>query len=310
VPDLAGQTLVIDAHQHCWDPAAVDYDWLGPELAPINRAMGFAELAPELDAAGVDYTILVQSADSRADTDYMFRVAALEPRVAAIVGWVPLDHPDVVDVHLDELCGRPGFVGVRSLIHNQADADWLLRPRVQQGLRALAARGLTFDVVAVFPRHLQHVPVLAQRHPELRIVIDHLAKPPCIRNPDQFRQWRAQIVEAARSPLVHAKVSGLYPTHGDPGVWSADELWPAFDVALEAFGVQRLMFGGDWPVSVLAGGYSRVWAALSELFAELSAAERAAILGLTAASFYQIPARRLGQTPGRARTWSTTKDDS
>jgi L-fuconolactonase len=300
VPDLAGQTLVIDAHQHCWDPAAVDYDWLGPELAPINRAMGFAELAPELDAAGVDYTILVQSADSRADTDYMFRVAALEPRVAAIVGWVPLDHPDVVEVHLDELCGRPGFVGVRSLIHNQADADWLLRPRVQQGLRALAARGLTFDVVAVFPRHLQHVPVLAQRHPELRIVIDHLAKPPCTRDADQFRRWRELIVEAARGPMVHAKVSGLYPPHGDPTDWSATELGPVFDVALDAFGAERLMFGGDWPISVLAGGYSRVWAALSELFAGLSADERAAILGVTAASFYRIPARRLGQTTERA----------
>jgi L-fuconolactonase len=289
VPDLAGRPLVIDAHQHCWDPATVDYDWLGPELAPINQAMGFAELSPELDAAGVDSTILVQSADSRADTDYMFRIAAAEPRVAAIVGWVPLDRPDVVDVHLDELCDRSGFVGVRSLIHNQVDADWLLRPTVQQGLRALAARGLTFDVVAVFPRHLEHVPVLAQRHPELRIVIDHLAKPPCTRDAEQFRQWRELIVEAARSPLVHAKVSGLYPTHGDPAVWSADELWPPFDVALEAFGVQRLMFGGDWPISVLAGGYSRVWAALSELFAGLSEAERAAILGLTASSFYQIP---------------------
>jgi len=302
VPDPAGQAPVIDAHQHCWDPATVDYDWLGPELAPINKAMVFAELSPELDAAGVDASILVQSADSRADTDYMFGLAAAEPRVAAIVGWVPLDRPDVVDGHLDELCDRSGFVGVRSLIHNRADPDWLLGPTVQQGLHALAGRGLTFDVVAVLPRHLEHVPLLARRHPDLRIVIDHLAKPPFTRDPDQFRRWRELVVEAARHPLVHAKVSGLYPTNGDPADWSVDELRPAFDVALEAFGVQRLMFGGDWPISVLAGGYSRVWAALSELFAGFSDAERAAILGRTAATFYEIPAHRLAAATELART--------
>jgi L-fuconolactonase len=185
------------------------------------------------------------------------------------------------------------------LIHNQVDADWVLRTTVQQGLRALASRGLTFDVVAVLPRHLEHVPVLAQRHPELRIVIDHLAKPPFTRDPDQFRRWRELIVEAARHPLVHAKVSGLYPTHGDRADWSANDLWVAFDVALEAFGVERLMFGGDWPISVLAGGYQRVWAALSTLFAGLSDAERAAILGRSAASFYRIPSRNVGHDTGR-----------
>jgi L-fuconolactonase len=284
---------VIDAHQHCWDPGTVDYDWLGAELAPINTAMGFPELRPQLDAAGVDATVLVQSADSRADTDYMFRVAAAEPRVAAIVGWVPLDQPDVVDDHLDELSARPGFVGVRSLIHNQPDPDWLLRPGVQVGLRSLAGRGMTFDVVAVLPRHLEHVPVLAARHPELRIVVDHLAKPPFDRDLETFRRWRGLLIEAARNPLVHAKVSGLYPTNGEPSAWSVEELRPPFEVALEAFGAQRLMFGGDWPISVLAGGYGRVWAGLSELFAGLSGTERAAILGLTAATFYQIPAQRL-----------------
>jgi L-fuconolactonase len=301
VPDDPRRAPVIDAHQHCWDPDAVDYDWLGPELAPINAAMGFAELSPQLDAAGVDHTVLVQSADNRADTDYMFAVAAAEPRVAAIVGWVPLDQPDLVATQLDELCSRPGFAGVRSLIHDQADPDWLLQPTVREGLRALSGRSLTFDVVAVFPRHLGLLPTLSRRHPELRMVIDHLAKPPQSEDPEQFRRWRELLIEAARNPLMHAKVSGLYPIHGNPAAWSVDALRPALDVALEAFGAERLMFGGDWPISVLAGGYGQVWAGMGELFATLSSAERAAILGLTAASFYRIPAHRLAVATERTR---------
>jgi L-fuconolactonase len=230
----------------------------------------------------------------------MFDVAADEPRVAAIVGWVPLDQPGVADNRLDELCARPGFVGVRTLIHNQPDSDWLLLPAVDEGLHLLARRNLTFDVVAVFPRHLEHLPALSLRHPELRMVVDHLAKPPIPADRGEFARWRSQLVEAARNPLMHAKVSGLYPTHGDPAAWSVDDLRPAFDVALEAFGPQRLMFGGDWPMSVLAGGYDRVWAGLSELFAGLSEAERDALRGKTAASFYQIPAGRLVASPDGA----------
>lgn len=288
-----GSSVVVDAHQHCWDPAVATYDWLGPTMSPIDSAMTFSELAPQLDAAGVDVTVMVQSADDAADTDHMVRVAATERRVAGIVVWVPLDRPAVAADRLDELSDRPGLVGVRTLIHNQPDPDWLLRSDVGRGLGLLERRGLAYDVVSVLPRHLEHVPVLSRRHPDLRIVIDHLSKPPFHQGREAFARWRSLIMEAARNPLVYAKVSGLYPVDGDPSDWSVEVVRPAFETALEAFGPDRLMYGGDWPISVLAGGYQRVWSAVAELVGPLSEDERAAVLGRTAVAFYRLAGHRL-----------------
>ncbi len=150
---------------------------------------------------------------------------------------------------------------------------------------------MPFDVVSVLPRHLEHVPTLSERHPALRMVIDHLSKPPIKAGDDE--PWRTLIARAALNPRVYAKVSGLYPAAGDQTSWTADDIRPYLDHALECFGPQRLMFGSDWPVSVLAGGYARVWEQLSILFDELSPADRAAILGGTAEAFYRIPGDRL-----------------
>jgi L-fuconolactonase len=282
---------VIDAHQHLWNPARVAYDWLGPDLAPIDRAIEFPDLAPLLEATGVERTVLVQSADNAADTDYMFEVAAAHPEIAAVVGWVPLDDPAAVAERLPVLRADPAFVGIRNLIHTKPDADWLLRPDVDASLGILAAEGVPFDVVAVLPRHLEHVPTLSERQPALRMVIDHLAKPPIKAEDDG--SWRTLMARAARNPRVYAKVSGLYPAAGDLGAWTADDVRPYLEVALELFGAERLMFGGDWPISVLAGGYLRVWEELNRLFDELSPGDRAAILGGTAVEFYRIPADRL-----------------
>lgn len=282
---------VIDAHQHFWNPSRVAYDWLGPELGPIHRAIEFPELEPLLAATGVERTVLVQSADNAADTAYMFEVAAVHPEIAAVVGWVPLDQPAAVAASLPGLCANPTFVGIRNLIHTKPDPDWLLRPDVDESLGILAAHDVPFDVVSVLPRHLEHVPTLSQRHPQLRIVIDHLSKPPIKADSDE--PWHSLITRAAENPRVYAKVSGLYPAAGDITAWTSDDVRPYFELALELFGPDRLMFGGDWPISILAGGYVRVWEELSKLFAELSPDDRSAILGGTAAEFYGIPTTRL-----------------
>lgn len=284
--------VVIDAHQHFWNPSRAAYDWLGPELAPINRAIEFPELEPLLREAGVDHTVLVQSADNREDTDYMFEVAGAHPEIAAVVAWVPLDDPAAVAAQLPELLRNPAFVGVRNLIHTKQDPDWLLRPEVDEGLGLLEAQDVPFDVVSVLPRHLELVPALSHRHPRLRMVIDHLSKPPI--KVGRQEPWRELISRAAENPLVHAKVSGLYPAVGDLADWTADDVRPFFEIALDVFGPDRLMFGGDWPISVLAGGYIRVWEQLSILFDELETVDRAAILGGTAAHFYRIPPDQLG----------------
>jgi L-fuconolactonase len=282
--------ITIDAHQHVWDPARARYSWLTSDLAPIDRTMEFEELRPALAAAGIDGTVLVQSADNAEDTALMFDVAAENPEVLAIVGYLPLEHPEDAARELAELRSSSLLVGIRNLIHNQPDPDWLLRPDVDEGLGVLEAAGLSFDLVAVLPRHLELVPLISARHPELRIVIDHLGKPPIgLASPEP---WESLMRVAAENPNVFAKVSGLYSASGDSGSWTVDSVRPYFERAVDLFGADRLMYGGDWPISVLSGGYARVWDGLSELFATLDDRESDAIRGTTAATFYRIaPAR-------------------
>ncbi|WP_105565919.1 amidohydrolase family protein [Microbacterium halophytorum] len=282
---------VIDAHQHVWDPARADYDWLENEPGAINRAIELPELLPELRLAGVERVVQVQSADNVEDTRLMRESAAAHAEVAAIVGYAPLERPEETARIAESWRGDSLMVGVRNLIHNIPDADWLLRPEVDEGLGVLERAGLAFDLVAVLPRHLELVPILSERHPDLRIVIDHLGKPPIGADADQ--PWRGLIARAAENPNVYGKASGLYSAVGEPGDWTTDAIRPVFDHAVDVFGPERLMYGGDWPISLLAGGYTRVWEGLAPLFASLAPAERERVLGGTAAEFYRIDPARL-----------------
>ena len=282
---------VIDAHQHVWDPAQAEYDWLGPELSPIDGAMTFDDLAPELRSAGVDFTIQVQSADNAEDTAIMRASAATHPQVVGVVGFAPLDDADETAATLDAWEGDSLMVGVRNLIHNKPDPDWLLRPEVAAALAVLEERGVPLDVVAVLPRHIELIPILSARHPRLRMVIDHLAKPPI--GLDSREPWSSLMAAAAENPRVYGKVSGLYSATADMDAWTTDAIRPFFDRALELFGPERLMYGGDWPISVLAGGYTRVWGGLQPLFEGLSTNDREQVLGGTAAEFYSLDPARL-----------------
>lgn len=284
---------VIDAHQHVWDPTRARYDWLGSELAPIDREVSFEELQPELRAAGVDFTVQVQSADNPEDTDVMRDSAARHREVVGIVGFAPLDDADAAARVLDSWAGDPLMVGVRNLIHNQPDPDWLLRPEVDAALAVLEERDVPLDVVGVLPRHLEIVPILSERHPRLRMVIDHLSKPP-VGVPDGGA-WRRGIAAAAQNPLVYAKISGLYSATADIGAWTTDGIRPYVDHAVEVFGPARLMYGGDWPISILAGGYTRVWNGLRPLFDALDAPDRERVLGATAIEFYGLDTARFAR---------------
>ena len=281
---------VIDAHQHVWDPALAEYDWLGPEMAPIDGAMTFDDVAPELRAAGVDFTVQVQSADNPEDTALMRASAAAHREVVGIVGFAPLDDAAGTAATLEGWSSDPLMVGVRNLIHNKPDPDWLLRPEVGEALSVLEDSGLALDVVAVLPRHLELVPILSERHPRLRMVIDHLAKPPI--GLESREPWDSLMARAAANPLVYGKVSGLYSATEDLGSWTTDTVRPYFERAVELFGPKRLMYGGDWPIAVLAGGYSRVWAGLRPLFDDLGDEDREWLLGRTAAEFYRLDLTR------------------
>lgn len=273
---------LIDAHQHFWDPAAVAYPWMDPADTVVHRHYGPEHLAPHLQRHGIDGTVLVQSADSDEDTDAMFAVAAGFPVVLGVVGYVPLDDPARAADRLTELATRPGFVGVRNLIHDRPDPDWLLQPAVVDGLRLLEQADVPFDLVAALPRHLEVLLILSERLPELRVVIDHLAKPPF---GGDAGPWRELMTLAAANPRVHAKVSGLYPSLA--GADGAD-LRPWVDHALEVFGPERLMLGSDWPIAELAGGFDPVWSSLVEVADGYGPAVAEQLRAATAQRFYVL----------------------
>ena len=279
---------VIDTHQHLWEPAVRHYGWLEEEGGPLHRAFLPEEIEPQLRAAGVDATVLVQSADTYEDTFSMLAVADHHRFVAGVVGWVPLDRHDEAEAALDRFTTHPRFKGVRHLIHIKDDPDWIIRPEVIAGLRLLAERDLTFDLVAVLPRHLEHAPTLAGALPELRIVIDHLAKPPIAEG--RWQPWAAQLAAAAEYANVSAKLSGLN-TAAVHDTWQAEDLQPYVDHAVDVFSPARLMFGSDWPVATLAGDYQKVWEETNRTLSALDEEARAAILGATAERIYRLDDR-------------------
>jgi L-fuconolactonase len=281
--------MIIDAHQHIWDLDRAEYPWLGPGMGELHRTVEFPELAPTLRESGIEGTVLVQAADNAEDTGLMLDVAARYPEIVAVVAWAPLDRPDLLPAHLEALRRSPIVAGIRVLIHER-EPGWLAQAEVDRGLAELVRADLPFDFVTAGPAALAELPGIGSRHPDLRIVIDHLGKPPIGRGQAERAEWRGLLAEAAANPLTCAKVSGLYSSAGDLGEWTVDGVRPFVEDALDLFGADRLMYGGDWPISVLAGGYERTWTAVTEILAGLSPSERTAILGGTAARFYRIPA--------------------
>ncbi len=276
----------VDTHQHFWNLDEVAYPWLVPAYGPIFRNFDANELEPQLMASGVDKTVIVQAMDSYADTDSMLAIAEAYEWVAGVVGWVPIHDPEETAKKLDEYGQNPYFKGMRHLIHEETNPDWVVQKQVIEGLQILADRGFTFDVVAVFPNHLKHVPALADKVPNLKMVIDHLAKPPL--SDEDRAVWREQLATAAESPNVYAKVSGLNTVTPDFENWTYEDIKPLVDYAIEQFGVDRLMFGSDWPVAVLAGDYAKVLDETKKCLAGLSSGEQEAILGGTGNAFYGL----------------------
>jgi L-fuconolactonase len=287
-------TTVIDAHHHLLDPAGTVYPWLTPDLAAIDRRFGPEDLAPELAASGVDRTILVQTISSTDETREFLATAATVPFIAGVVGWVDLTDPAVAEAIAGLRAGPGGarLVGIRHQVHDEPDPEWLLRPDVRRGLEAVEAAGLTYDLL-VRTRELPPALSVARAQPELRFVIDHLAKPP-IRS-GATEPWAGLLHAFGEFPNVWCKLSGLV-TEADPRAWRVDDLVPFVEVALETFGPSRLIFGSDWPVCLLAATYGEVAAAARELTDGLSSVERDAVFGRAAERAYalSVPPDRVG----------------
>lgn len=270
----------IDAHHHVWRLERGDYGWLTPALGPIHRDFAPTDLAPLLTARGIGATILVQAAPTEAETRFLLDTAAATPFVAGVVGWTDLAAPDA-PARVAALADDPLLVGLRPMVQDIPDDDWLLRPDLAPGFCAMARHGLVLDAL-VLPRHLPRLHVIAARHPDLAIVVDHLAKPPV--REGGLAPWRSDLAALAALPNLWCKLSGL-ATEAAPD-WQAADLAPYAAAALALFGPPRLLWGSDWPVVELAGGYDRWWAATEALLSDLTEAERGAVLGGNAARLY------------------------
>jgi L-fuconolactonase len=272
----------VDSHQHFWLLARGDYGWLTGDLAAIYRDHGPADLAPLLEAAGIDRTVLVQAAPTTAETDFLLGVAEATPFVAGVVGWVDFEAADAAH-RIAALAARPKLVGLRPMIQDLADDRWMLSAAVAPAVEAMADEGLAFDAL-IKPRHLPILREFAARYPTLDIVIDHAAKPDIAAG--RLADWARDLRTLAAETRLVCKLSGLV-TEAAAG-WSAETLRPYVEVLVEAFGADRLMWGSDWPVLNLNGDYATWLAAAEWLLDGLSDTEREAIFGGAASVFYGL----------------------
>jgi L-fuconolactonase len=276
----------VDAHHHFWDPGRAEYAFLTDDRDAVRRAFGPWDLAPDLAAEGIGWTVLVQARPSEDETVELLAMAARVPFVAGVVGWVDLTAPDVPAAlaRLRALPGGQRLVGIRHQVEGEPDARWLLRDDVRRGLLAVGAAGLAYDLL-VTTRELPAAVEVCRSLPGVRFVLDHLAKPPIAEG--DLSTWGRGILELAELPNVHAKISGLV-TEADWRAWSMDDLRHPVELAVDAFGSRRLMLGSDWPLCLLAGTYAEVVGSVREMLSELAPHEQDDILGGTATRVYRL----------------------
>ncbi len=274
----------IDSHQHFWDLDRLPYPWMPPEPdCPLRRNFLPADLEPVLARNRFDGSVVVQATQVPEEARWLLSLADEYPFIKGVVAWVDLTSP-ALGVTLDKLQRNPKLKGVRHLVHDEPDDEWLLRKDVTVGLREIARRNLTYDLL-LRPRHLKLVPRVAERVPGLRMVIDHIAKPPIAEH--RMDGWAEDMARAAEAPGLHVKLSGMI-TEADHRNWSAGDLRPHVQHVLAVFGARRCMFGSDWPVCLLAGTWKQVLAAFTQAHGPVPQQDHAALVGETAAAFYGL----------------------
>jgi L-fuconolactonase len=277
--------MIIDAHQHYWQPARGDYDWMPMDNPVLARPYGPDDLTPERTACGVTQTVLVQAAATVHETEYMLGLADASPSIAGIVGWVDFEDPSQRHT-LERLAQHPKFKGVGPMIQDIPDVNWMLRDEVQWAYQAICDLDLTFDALG-FPPHLENFLTLFQRYPEMRVVIDHCMKPQIREHaPTGFKHWADGMSQLADATGAYCKLSGLI-TEAE-AAWTVDALRPYAHHVLAAFGPGRVMWGSDWPVCRLRAEYATWFETARQLTADLDPDSQAQVFGHTAARFYRL----------------------
>jgi L-fuconolactonase len=273
----------IDAHQHFWDLERFQYAWMPPEPSPLHGNFLPQHLEPILTRNRFDGSVVVQANTLLAETHWLLELAEAHSFIRGVVGWVDLTDPRLGD-ELDRLQLHPKFKGVRHPVHDEVDVNWLMREDVLRGLAELARRDLPYDLL-LRPPHLPLVPRIAERIPRLRMVIDHIAKPPIATQ--KLDGWAQDMESAACIPQIRCKFSGMI-TEDDPRQLKADRLRPYVAHVMSVFGPDRLMFGSDWPVCLTAGSWKEVLAMFTQAVGPQPMEIREKLLGGTATEFYQL----------------------
>jgi L-fuconolactonase len=278
--------MIIDSHHHFWDRSLsqFDYSWQeDAELEKICQSFLPEHLKPQIDATGVDKTIFVQTQHDLLENEWAFGLAESHDWIAGIVGWVDLASPDC-EAQVERLKENSKFVGVRHVVQDEPDDDFILRDDILRGLQVLEKYNVPYDLL-FYVKHLKHASTLAEKFPDLKLVINHLAKPQIKHH--QLEGWIEHFKIAAKHPNVWCKLSGL-ATEADWNSWKPEDLKIYVDAAIEHFGSERCMFGSDWPVCELAGSYQDVFDAMIQCIGGVSEGEREKIMGLNAAEFYGL----------------------
>jgi L-fuconolactonase len=281
-------TRTVDSHQHFWDTDSgrFDYYWMSDELAAIKGVRGPEQLRPLIADVGIEHTVTVQAIPSLEETTFLLETAAATDFVAGVVGWVDLTDPGVADT-IAALQARPDgrwLKSIRHQVHDEQDAEWLLRPDVRIGLKAVEDAGLAYDIL-VRSRELPSALTTVRDFPNSRFVVDHIAKPNI--KAGEVEPWVSRMRPLAEYPNVAVKVSGMV-TEADWTAWTPDDLRPYVERLLAWFGPHRLMFGSDWPVCTVAGSYRRVHEAAVAALGDLSEDERSWVFGRTAEAAYHL----------------------
>lgn len=276
--------MTIDAHHHLWHYSPDLYGWIGDGMDALKRDFTADDLVDQIGPAGVDATVVVQARQDLVETEWLLGTAAQTPEIAGVVGWVDLCDRDGLSRTIERLSENPAFVGVRHVLQDEPDDAFMLRDDFNRGVARLAEYGLAYDIL-IYPRHLENATALVDRHPDQTFVLDHLAKPEIRKG--ELGEWKSRLSELARREHCYCKMSGVV-TEADWPTWTAAELQPYLEVALESFGPERLMFGSDWPVCLLASSYDRWLGVVTTFTSGLSRAERERIFGGTAAEAYGL----------------------
>lgn len=274
--------MKLDSHQHFWSYDAAQYPWIPPG-SPLHRNWLPLDLAPLIATAGLDGCIAVQARQTLEESHWLLELAEHHAIIKGVVGWVDLRSPDV-DRDLEALARHPKFAGVRHVVQDEPDVNFMLGAEFLRGIGKLRAHRLTYDIL-IFPQQLPAAIELARRFPEQPFVLDHIAKPHI--KDGTLEPWRTQIRELAKAPNVLCKVSGLV-TEAAHALWKPADFMPYLDIVFEAFGEDRLMYGSDWPVCLFAASYARMFMLIDDYTRTLSATARGKFFGSNAARFYGV----------------------